>query len=302
MTSGAYAALVRETPLVRAPALGEDVWLKLECLQRTGSFKLRGACTRLDAMTAGERARGVVAASAGNHGLGVALAGKTLGIGVTVVVPATSPAVKRQGIAALGATVIEGGATYDAAEASARALAKERGAVFVSPFDDPHVIEGNGRRLGDELHAQLATINTLVVPVGGGGLIGGLAASLGPRGVRVIGVQPRQNSAMHASLARGAALTVYGGEPTIAEGCDGAVAESTYDLCRDHAVTVALVDEATIRPAVAFAYRALGLSIEPTAAVVVAGITTGAVVPSGVTVVVVSGGNVDPELLSASLR
>lgn len=322
----AYEQLVRVTPLVRAPQLADhwtslarhppseqsplgpprhaDVRLKLESLQRTGSFKLRGACTRLDALDAAERTRGVVAASAGNHGLGVALAGRTLGIGVTVVVPATSPQVKRLGMAALGARVVDGGPTYDDAEAAARALAVATGAVFVSPFDDVHVIAGNGTRLGEEVLAQEPDVAMVVCPVGGGGLIGGLAAALVPRGVAVVGVQPATNCAMHDSLARGAALTVYPGAPTLAEGCDGAVAERTYLMCREHRVSVAIIEERAIRPAMAYAYRELGVMVEPTAAVGLAGLLTAAVTPAreGATVVIVSGGNVDPDLLDSVLR
>lgn len=296
----AYAQLVRRTPLVAAAAL-PGVLLKLESLQRTGSFKLRGACTRLDALTAEERARGVVAASAGNHGLGVALAGKALGIRVEVVVPATSPEVKRRGIAALGASVVEGGPTYDDAEATARRRAGASGAVFVSPFDDPWVIAGNGRRLAEELLEQEPGLRTVICPVGGGGLCGGLAAALAPHGARVIGVQPVTNCAMHDSLRDGAALTVYSGAPTIAEGCDGAVAAATWELCRAAGVTIALVEEAAIREAVAFAYRQLGVVVEPTAAVGLAGLLRGVVKPAGKTALVITGGNVDPDLLDAVL-
>jgi threonine dehydratase len=122
--------------------------------------------------------------------------------------------------------------------------------------------------------------------------------------VKVIGVQPRGNCAMHESLGRGSALTIYEGSPTIAEGCDGAIAESTFALCRAHGVSIALVDEADIRAALGFAYTTLGISIEPTAAVAIAGLRTGAVSPAarGATAVIVSGGNVDPELLSSVAR
>lgn len=310
---GAFSRLVRRTPLVAAPAMSEpsadvppdgagSVWLKLESLQRTASFKLRGACLRLDALTDEERARGVVAASAGNHGLGVALAGRELGIRVEVIVPETSAMVKRNGIAAFGAEVRVGGPTYDAAEAAARARAEETGAVFVSPFDDPHVIRGNGGTLAEEILSQLPEVEQVVCPVGGGGLIGGLAEVLAPKGVRVVGVQPRSNCAMHESLALGSALTRYDGAPTIAEGCEGAVAESTYHLCRAHGVGVVLVSEAAIREAMRFAYERLGLIVEASAAVALAGLRERAVLPSEATVVVVSGGNVDAELLDGVLR
>ncbi len=190
---GAFAALVRRTPLVPAPALGPDVWLKLECLQRTGSFKLRGASLRMDALSDDERARGVVTASAGNHGQGVALAGTHLGIATEVFVPVTTPLVKKRAILALGAKVVESGDGYDAAELAARAHAARSGAVFVSAFDDAHVIRGNGGTLGDEILAQLVSVACVVAPVGGGGLIGGLATALVPTGVRVGGGQANAN-------------------------------------------------------------------------------------------------------------
>jgi threonine dehydratase len=299
----AFAALVRRTPLVPAPELGDAVWLKLENLQRTGSFKVRGACLRLDALTDEERARGVVTASAGNHGQGVAIAGGKLGIRTEVYVPTSAPAVKKQAIAALGARVVEEGANYDAAEAAARRRAADAGAVFVSAFDDPYVIRGNGGSLGDEIRAQLPHVAEVVTPVGGGGLVGGLADALVPVGVRVRGVQTEVNCAMHDSLREGAALTRYEGQPTIAEGCDGAVAESTYERCRRHGVQVDLVSEAAIRRAVAFAYRRLGLLVEATGAVAIAGLLEHGV-PRGTTgpvVVVVSGGNIGADTLDGYL-
>ncbi len=289
-----FARLVRHTPLIAAPELGDGVWLKLENLQRTGSFKLRGACVKLDALAAQERARGVVTASAGNHGLGLALAGRELGIRVEVFVGETVPAVKKNGIAALGAQVHVGGASYDAAEETARRRAEESGALFVSPFDDDLVIQGNGGTLGAEILADLPGVAQVVCPIGGGGLASGLARA----GLQVAGVQPRANCAMHESLRLGRALTVYDGEPTLAEGCEGAVAERTFAVCRDRGVTIALVSEEAIRAAMAFAYRTLGQAIEPSAAVALAGVRARAVDARSDTVVVISGGNVEPDLLS----
>jgi threonine dehydratase len=302
--ASAFESLVRRTPLVPAPALGADVWLKLESLQRTGSFKLRGACLAVDALGAEARARGVVAASAGNHGQGMALAGRHAGVRVTVVVPRTAPAVKKRAMAALGAEVVEAGDGYDAAEAAARALAAERGAVFVSPFDDEQVIRGNGGTLAEEILAERPDARRVVCPVGGGGLCGGLAQALAPRGVAVVGVQPAVNCAMAESLADGRARTVYEGGHTLAEGCDGAVAERTFRLCRDGGVRVALVDERAIRRALAFAYRRLGVVCEATSAVAIAGLVEGAVAAGagvGATVVVVTGGNIEPDLLDEVL-
>jgi threonine dehydratase len=291
--------LVRETPLLDAPLLGG--MLKLESLQRTGSFKLRGAALRLASLTADERRRGVVCASAGNHGLGVACAARALGLTARVIVPASSPAVKRDAIRSLGAALDVFGETYEEAETEGRAVAEGQGAVFVSPFDDERVIDGNGRWLAEEIVTQLPEITRLIVPVGGGGLIGGAAAVLAPRGVEVIGVQPAANCAMHDSLAQGRALTVYQGGPTRCEGLEGAVAERTFDLARAGGVKVLLVDEPAILAAVAFAWRKLGLAVEPSAAVVVAAMRENLLPPSPRTVAVVTGSNVEPELLDEAL-
>ena len=304
----AFEKLVRRTPLLRSPRLsdlaGGEVWLKYECLQRTGSFKLRGACRRLDAMSEDERAGGVIASSAGNHGLGIALACRHLSVWAEIVTPVTTPRVKRDAIAALGAEVSVWGASYDEAEKAARQRAAERGATFVSPFDDELVIRGNGVTLAEEIFGELPQIGQIVCPVGGGGLVGGLALALASRGVRILGVQPAGNCAMRRSLDLGRALVEYHGEPTIAEGCEGGVSERTYELARSHRVSVVVVDEDAIRHAMAFAYRELAVALEPSAAVALAGVLEHAVrpLPGAATVVVLSGGNVEPDLLDQVLR
>jgi threonine dehydratase len=300
--------VVLRTPLVAAEVLDERfgparIRLKLENRQPTGSFKVRGAWRRLAALSAYERARGVVAASAGNHGQGVALAGSRLGVEVTVFVPATTPAVKRERIHALGGRLVIQGAVYDEAEAAARAYAAATGAVFVSPFDDEQVIEGNGGTLADELIEQAPDLALVMCPVGGGGLIAGLARRLTPRGVRVIGVQPEANCAMHDSLQQRRALTRYQGRPTLAEGLEGAVGELTYAIAREHVERIALVSEAAIRRAVAFGLRELGQKLEPSAAVALAGLLERAVPPAttGTTACVLTGANIDPALLDEIL-
>jgi len=291
------SGLIRRTPTIR----WGDVWLKLENLQTTGSFKVRGAAFRLGALTQEERARGVVTASAGNHGLGVAAAGRALGVRVEVFVPRTSPEVKRHGIAALGATVIEQGAGYDEAERMARARAAVTSAVFVSAFDDPWVQRGNGGSLAEEILSQVPDVRTVTCPVGGGGMIAGLATVLAPRGIRIVGVQPSQNCAMYDSLRLGKALIEYDGGPTLAEGCEGAVAESTFEVCRRTGVEIVLVEESAIRSGIAFAYRELGQVVEASAAVVLAAIRAGEVAGHDV-VAIVSGGNIQPALLDEILR
>ena len=281
MTGGAVGERVRRltrvTPLVPAAALGRrtgaDVWLKLENLQRTGSFKLRGAAARLAALALDVGSGGsaapkrVIAASAGNHGLGVAFAARAFGVQATVLVSAQAPEIKRAGIAALGAQVEVAGATYDEAEAEARRRADaDPGLVFVSAFDDDHVIAGNGGLLAREILAQLPDVQSIVVPVGGGGLAGGIGVEVVPRGIQMLGVSPEANCAMRRSLDDGKAYTTYAGAPTLAEGLEGAVSERTFAMAKDYFPDIALVSELAIRQAIVYAYRSLGILCEASAA------------------------------------
>jgi threonine dehydratase len=301
--------LARVTPLVPAPALGRrtgaDVWLKLENLQRTGSFKLRGAAARVAALAlqAGDRPRRVIAASAGNHGLGVALAARTFDIEATVLVSAQTPEFKRAGIAALGAKVEVAGATYDEAEAAARSRAEaDPGLVFVSAFDDDHVIAGNGGLLAREILAQLPDVQSIVVPVGGGGLAGGIGVEVVPRGIKILGASPAANCAMRRSLDDGRAYTTYAGGPTLAEGLEGAVSERTFAMARDYFPDIALASELQIREAIVYAYRTLGILCEASAAPALAVLLDDAAPIRGRrTVVVVTGGNIEPDLLDQLL-
>src|SRR3954466_8008679 len=302
--------LTRVTPLIPAPALGRrtgaDVWLKLENLQRTGSFKLRGAAARLAALALRAGSDGkprVVAASAGNHGLGVALAAQAFEIEATVLVSAQTPEVKRAGIAALGARVEVAGGTYDEAEAVARArAAADPELVFVSAFDDDHVIAGNGGLLAREILAQLPDVQAIVVPVGGGGLAGGIGVEVVPRGIKLLGASPESNCAMRRSLDEGRAYTTYQGGPTLAEGLEGAVSERTFAMARDYFPEIALCSELAIRSAIVYAYRTLGIVCEASAAPAIAALLDDASAVRGRrTVVVVTGGNVEPALLDQLL-
>lgn len=291
--------LCRVTPLVYAGPLG--CFLKLESLQATGSFKLRGAAVKLARLAPEARARGVVAASAGNHGLGVARAAAALGIAATVVVSRGAAAVKRAGIARLGAEVIPSTGDYAQAEREAIELARSSGRAFLSPFDDDDVIEGNGAWLAEELLGQHPGLARVVVPVGGGGLCGGLGRVLAPRGVAVIGVQPRVNCAMKESLDGGRALVDYQGGETLCEGLEGAVSVRTFELARAHLSSIVLVDEAEVLAAIAFAWRVLGVVAEPSAAVVVAAALSGRLQAEDDTVLVLTGSNLDDELLDRAL-
>ena len=298
--------LLRVTPLVPAPVLGRrtgaNIWLKLESLQRTGSFKLRGAAARLAAMSLAGQTR-AIAASAGNHGLGLALAANAFGIEATVLVSAQTPEVKRAGIAALGAAVEVVGASYDEAEAEARRrAAADPGLTFVSPFDDDHVIAGNGGLLAREILAQLPDVDTVIAPVGGGGLCAGLGVELVPRGIRVLGVEPEANCAMKRSLEDGRAYTRYEGGPTLAEGLEGAVSERTFVMAKDYFPDILLVSEVAIRKAIVYAYRTLGLVVEASAAVSIAALLEEVADVNGRRVVlVITGSNIEASLLDQLL-
>jgi threonine dehydratase len=263
------------TPLVPAPALGERVWIKLETDQRTGSFKFRGAVAKLASLTPSERRHGVVTASAGNHGLGVAEAASRLGIGARVYVPKGTPLVKRDGIAVRGAHVVVTEAKgYDEAEAEARKAAEDLAAVFVSPFDDPWVAAGNGGTIGHEILAQLEKVDAIVAPVGGGGLMAGLAAARAAAGrdeVKLIGVQSEACPAMKRSIDEGEAIEEMEAEgETLAEGLEGGVSKTSFALVRDAVERIDLVSEMAIADAMRFAEKSLGVTLEGSAATVVA--------------------------------
>ena len=192
----------RETPLERAPLLsqrlGVSVWLKREDDQPTLSFKIRGAYNKMSRLDPAVRERGVVAASAGNHAQGVGLAARKLGCRATIVMPLTTPSIKVRAVRALGAEVVLHGDSYDAAETQARELAGQGGRVFVPPYDDPDVIAGQGTVGLEILRQRPDPIEAIFVPVGGGGLIAGIAAyvkRLRPE-IRVVGVEPADAAAM----------------------------------------------------------------------------------------------------------
>jgi threonine dehydratase len=216
-------------------------------------------------------------------------------------VPNASAKVKRAGMTALGAEVIVEGDEYDDAELFAGTLASERGDLFVSPYDDEDIIDGNGRWLAEEILEDRPALRQIVAPIGGGGLIGGLAQVLQPRGVKVVGVQPRANCAMHESLAVERAQTTYLGGATLCEGLAGAVSERTYELVRAHVAEVVLVDEDEVLDAMAFAWRTLGLVVEPSAAVGIAAVRAGRISAGETTCLVITGSNVDPEVLDRAL-
>jgi len=293
---------VRRTPVFSCASLGEGVWLKAELLQRTGAFKVRGAFSRIAELTAAERARGVVTCSAGNHAAAVALAGRELGTNALVMMPSYASQAKVDATRAYGGTADLEAA--DAAEAFARmdAEAAASGRVVVHPFNDPAVMAGQGT-LGLELCEQIDEITQVVVPVGGGGLIAGVAIAvkaLAPH-ARVIGVEPAAIATLGASIAAGKPLprpkgtTVADalGPPTI-----GDPPFAVLSRLLDEAVTVS---EEQLAEGFRFLYARTKLAGEAAAAAPVAALLSGAVEALPGTVLVLSGGNIAPELAARLL-
>ena len=293
---------VAKTPLLALVNGGQRVWIKAECLQRGGSFKLRGATNRLLQLGEAERARGVVAFSSGNHALGVALAARALGIAAAIVMPSDAPAVKLEGTRAAGAEIILYNRAAGSREAIGAALAAERGAVLVPSFDDVDVIEGQGS-VGVEIEAQLGRApDTLIVPCGGGGLSAGIALAL--PGARMIVAEPEGWDDMARSLEAGEILPVE--EPAPPSLCDALqtkrVSPLTFAALSEAGARGVAVTEAEVRAAVRFAFRHLKLVAEPGGAAALAALLAGKVEPQGDTVVVFSGGNVDPALFAELIQ
>ena len=279
--------------------LGAPVYLKCENLQRTGSYKIRGAYNRLFLLSDEEKARGVVAASAGNHAQGVALAARELGIKATIFMPLGVPLPKLQATRDYGADVVLRGHTVSEPLLAAAEFARESGAIFIHPFDHLDVITGQGTMALDILD-QRPDVETVIVPIGGGGLISGLAsaikqrAALDGRTVRVIGIQAANAAAYPVSLAEGVPteITIF---PTIADGIavsrPGAL---NFDIISEVVDEVVTVTEDEMAQALLMLIERAKLVVEPAGAVGVAAILAGKVTPSGTTVVVLSGGNIDP--------
>ena len=279
---------------------GSRVFVKFENRQMTGSFKERGAANLLLLLSPDERERGVVAASAGNHALALAFHASRLGVSATVVMPEWAPLTKATAARRHGAEVILHGDNYDAAYARAREIEAERGLVFVHPFDDPRVIAGQGT-IGLELLDQVADLEAVVVPVGGGGLIGGIALavkSLQPS-VRMIGVQTEGLAGMKAALGAGQRVLLPA-TTTIADGIAvRRVGELTFELARRFVDEVVAVDEEEIANAILLLLEIEKTVAEGAGAVALAALVNKRVALAGKTVaLVLSGGNIDVNLVS----
>lgn len=293
----------RSTPLEHSRWLsaehGREVFLKLECFQVTGSFKLRGAMAKLSALTGEERARGVLTVSAGNHGLAVAHCSEALGLDTTIVVPESASRAKVASIRRYPVRLIERGATYDEAERAAREMERESGATFVSPYNDLEVIAGQGT-IGLEILADSPAIDAVIVPVGGGGLLAGVATAvkaLNPQ-VSVYGAEPLTSPTMTAALEAGRIVEI-GEQATIADGCAGNIEPGsiTFPIIQRLVDGMILVSEESIRKAMTRVAREDHLMIEGSAAVSVAALSDE--VLSGKRVAaIVSGRNISLELFA----
>lgn len=282
--------------------LGTPVYLKLENMQRTGSFKIRGAAYRMSRLTDDERRRGVVAASAGNHAQGVARAAQKLGIPATIFMPLGVPVPKLLATRGYGAEVVLEGETVETPLRLAAEFAERTGAVLIHPFDHRDIIIGQGT-LGLEIYDAVPDVETVLVGIGGGGLIAGVAGAVKARAaaegrtVRVIGVQAENSAAYPSSLAAGQPLAVHT-TPTIADGI--AVArpgDVPFEVIRDLVDEVVTVSDDDIARALLVLLERAKQVVEPAGAVGVAAILSGKVAATGPTVAVLSGGNIDPLLL-----
>jgi threonine dehydratase len=317
------AEIARPTPLVWSRPLSEqfdgEVWLKCENLQRAGSFKVRGAYVRIHNLPPHERARGVVAASAGNHAQGVALAATLHGVQSTVFMPEGASLPKVAATQSYGARVRFAGTTVDAALIAARAFAEETGAAFIHPFDHPDIIAGQGT-VGLEILDQCPQVKTVLVSTGGGGLLAGVATAV--RGlrpdVRVVGVQAAAAAAYPPSLAAGTP-TRLDAMSTMADGIAvGRPGGLPFGIVRDFGIDVVTVSEESISQALLLLLERNKLIVEPAGAVAVSALlqadgpvppTTGPAASQGAArgleppvVAVLSGGNVDPLLLLRLIR
>ena len=300
------ASAAYRTPLERSDWLSElagcDVYLKLECWQRTRSFKVRGAFNAVATLTAEERARGLVAASAGNHGQGVALAAREAGIRATIFVPSSAPAMKQARIRSFGAELEQVEGTYDDAEAAAVAYARETGATFVHAYSDPCVVAGQGT-IALEVLETLPELREVIVPVGGGGLIAGIGLVMSAvGGVRVVGVQSELTRSMHDAFEAGAPVPPVDHGPTLADGLAGGVEEESYERARPVTDEIRLVGEDSIAAAIRELYRRDGLVVEGAGATAVALLRDGYRPRSGPAVLILSGGNIDAGRLADILE
>ena len=288
--------LVKQTPLIETEIDGMQVWLKCECLQTGGAFKLRGATNRLLQLSPEEREKGVVAFSSGNHARGVAIAARRLGIRAVIVMPSDAPQVKVDGTRGEGAEIVFYDRRSESREAIAARISEETGATVVPSFDDPAIVAGQGTA-GLEVVEQLGrSPGRIVVPCGGGGLASGIALAV-PDAEMVI-VEPERWDDMGRSLEIGEIVPVEADAPSTF--CDAImtprVSPITFGILSGREAKAASVSDAEVAEALRFAWTRHQLVVEPGAAVALAALLSGKLGPLEDTVAVVSGGNIDPAL------
>lgn len=297
--------IVKKTPLQESKKLSEkfgaNVYYKCENLQKTGSFKIRGACNKIASLTDEEKANGVIAASAGNHAQGVALGAQMTGIKATIAMPETAPLAKISATKGYGAEVVLNGAVYDDAYAKAVEVQKETGATFLHPFDDEYVIAGQGT-IGLEIFEQLnGNVDTVLCPIGGGGIIAGIAAAakgLNPN-VKVIGVQTANIPSMKVSKDNGKVTTAFNAA-TIADGIAVKTPGNlTFEIIDELVDDIITVTEEEIARGILFLMEHQKVVAEGSGAVTTAALISGKYVPQKDenVVCVISGGNVDVNTL-----
>lgn len=306
IAKSAIRGYARHTPLVFSDYLssqtGGKVYLKLENLQETGAFKVRGAANRMVQMGEDARARGVIALSTGNHVRALAWVGRQLGVRVVICVPESVLPHKVAAMRALGAEVRVVGVDQDRAEVAAMAMAEQEGMTWVSPFDDPWVIAGQGT-IGLEILEDLPHVDTVVAPLSGGGLLGGIALAMkrASQRIQTVGVAMARGPAMVASLAAGSPVQVLE-EPTLADSLVGGIGldnQFTFELMRQFVDETLLVSEAEIARAMVYALKQEKMVVEGGGAVALAALLAGKLDVAGKTVAcVVSGSNVDMKVLT----
>lgn len=296
----ALSGIARRTPLDPAPKLGKDVYIKAENLQLTGAFKLRGAYNKIRSLTKEEAERGVIACSAGNHAQGIALSAAKLGIRSVICMPAGAPISKVEATRAYGAQVVLVPGVYDDAAKEAERLSREHGYTFAHPFNDPLVMAGQGT-IGLEILEQLPEAEQIVVPIGGGGLISGVARAVKGKkpSCRVVGVQAAGAPSMYLSLRSGKPMEL----PSVSTIADGIAVKRpgnlTFELCREYVDEVVTVTEDEIASAILALMEEQKTVAEGAGAASVAACMFGKIRTGGrKTVCLVSGGNVDVTTLS----
>jgi threonine dehydratase len=291
---------VEHTPLIASLIDGARIWLKCECLQTGGAFKLRGATNRLLQMTGDERKAGVVAFSSGNHAQGVAIAAERLGIDATIVMPSDAPAIKIDSTRSHGAKIVFYERLSESREEISARLASEKGAVVVPSFDDPAIVAGQGT-VGLEILQQLADLgepppSAIAVPVGGGGLASGIALAIPD--AAIIGVEPEGWDDMRRSLQLGEIVPVEPDAPPTL--CDALqtprVSPITFGILSARNAVIVTVSEEEVKTAVRWAWTHHQLVVEPGGAVALAAVLAGKAEPREGLVIILSGGNIDPAL------